>query len=81
VVSEVAERLGREGVQVLDLDGVRVRTEDGWWLLRASNTQPALTARCEASTSDGLERLKHILVARLAAAGVAAPDFSGEAKH
>jgi phosphomannomutase len=81
VVSEVAERLGREGADVLDLDGVRVRTNDGWWLLRASNTQPALTARCEASSAEGLERLKHILVAQLAASGVAAPDFSGEPSH
>ena len=30
-----------------DIDGVRVRTADGWWLLRASNTQDVLVARCE----------------------------------
>ena len=30
-----------------DLDGVRVTTDGGWWLLRASNTQPMLVARCE----------------------------------
>ena len=36
-----------------DIDGVRVRTPDGWWLLRASNTQAVLVARAEASTRPG----------------------------
>ena len=52
-------------------------TDDGWWLLRASNTQAVLVARCEAKTEAGLERLKSALVAQLAASGLAAPDFSG----
>ena len=37
---------------------MRVQTEDGWWLLRASNTQAVLVARAEATTEAGLERLK-----------------------
>ena len=41
-----------------DIDGVRVRTADGWWLLRASNTQAVLVARAESTTEDGLARLK-----------------------
>jgi phosphomannomutase len=57
---------------------VRVLTEDGWWLLRASNTQAVLVARCEASSQAGLERLKAALVEQLAASGLAAPDFSGD---
>jgi len=44
---------------------VRVRTGDGWWLLRASNTQNALVARCEASDAAGLERLKASLAEQL----------------
>jgi phosphomannomutase len=63
---------------VSDTDGVRVLTDDGWWLLRSSNTQAVLVARCEASSDAGLERLKAALVAQLAASGLAAPDFSGE---
>ena len=76
VVDEVRERLGAmEGVQVSDIDGVRVRTADGWWLLRASNTQPVLVARCESSSREGLERLKEVLAGQLRLSGLEAPDF------
>ena len=78
VIEEVAARLRAEGARVADIDGVRVQTEDGWWLLRASNTQAVLVARCEASSAAGLERLKAALVEQLEASGIAAPDFSGE---
>ncbi len=76
VVDEVRERLGAmEGVQVSDIDGVRVRAADGWWLLRASNTQPVLVARCESSSREGLERLKEVLAGQLRLSGLEAPDF------
>ncbi|HYZ34088.1 MAG TPA: phosphomannomutase/phosphoglucomutase, partial [Crenalkalicoccus sp.] len=77
VVQEVKERLAAEGARVQDVDGVRVLTEDGWWLLRASNTQAVLVARAEAKTEAGLERLKAHLARQLQASGLAAPDFSG----
>jgi phosphomannomutase len=77
VIEEVAARLSAEGTKVSATDGVRVQTADGWWLLRASNTQAVLVARCEATTAAGLERLKAALVGQLAASGLAAPDFSG----
>jgi phosphomannomutase len=77
VIEEVAERLSAEGANVSATDGVRVQTADGWWLLRASNTQAVLVARCEATTTVGLERLKAALVKQLAASGLPAPDFSG----
>ncbi len=77
VVSEVADRLRAAGARMSDADGVRVNTEDGWWLLRASNTQAVLVARAEASSEAGLERLKAALVTQLAASGLEAPDFSG----
>lgn len=78
VVEEVRARLAAEGAQVSAVDGVRVQTADGWWLLRASNTQAVLVARCEASSAEGLERLKASLVRQLEASGLQAPDFSGE---
>ncbi|MBN9507777.1 MAG: phosphomannomutase, partial [Alphaproteobacteria bacterium] len=56
---------------------VRVQTDDGWWLLRGSNTQAVLVARAEASSAAGLERLKAALVDQLGKSGLAAPDFSG----
>ncbi len=77
VVREVKERLAAEGAKVQDVDGVRVLTGDGWWLLRASNTQAVLVARCEAGSDAGLDRLKAHLSAQLQASGLAAPDFSG----
>ncbi len=77
VIEEVAARLAAEGAKVSATDGVRVQTADGWWLLRASNTQAVLVARCEASTDAGLDRLKAALVKQLSASGLAEPDFSG----
>jgi phosphomannomutase len=70
VVDEVKERLLKAGAKVNDIDGVRVNTADGWWLLRASNTQAVLVARCEARDEAGLERLMTDLKAELAASGV-----------
>ncbi len=77
VIAEVAARLSAEGANVSSTDGVRVQTDDGWWLLRASNTQAVLVARCEASTPKGLEQLKAALSRQLAASGLGEPDFSG----
>jgi phosphomannomutase len=73
VPNEVHERLKREGADVNATDGVRVNTADGWWLLRASNTQDVLVARCEALNAAGLGRLKDALASQLAASGVELP--------
>lgn len=77
VIREVASRLKQEGADVSEIDGVRVNTADGWWLLRASNTQAVLVARAEGKTQEGLERLKKALVHQLEQSGLQAPDFSG----
>ena len=77
VITEVAARLRKAGARVVETDGVRVQTEDGWWLLRASNTQAVLVARAEARDAAGLARLQAALAAQLAESGLAAPDFSG----
>ena len=78
VVQEVAARLHAARADVNDIDGVRVLTPDGWWLLRASNTQAVLVARAEARDDAGLDRLKAALSEQLMASGLQAPDFSGE---
>jgi phosphomannomutase len=71
VISEVSERLSASnGVHIDTTDGLRVTTEDGWWLLRASGTEPKLTARCEAADSAGLARLQLALRTQLARSGV-----------
>jgi phosphomannomutase len=51
-----------------------VKRGDGWWLLRASNTQDVLVARAESATENGLARLKGELAAQLSASGVALPQ-------
>jgi len=72
VVSEVKQRLEAFGEDVDATDGVRVTTSDGWWLLRASNTQPALVARCEASDEESLGRLIAQLTEELSNSGIKA---------
>jgi phosphomannomutase len=74
VIEAVKARLANSGATVDDIDGVRVRTADGWWLLRASNTQAVLVARCEAQDTAGLERLKESVRDALSAAGMTPPD-------
>jgi phosphomannomutase len=75
VIGEVRDRLETAGAQVSAIDGVRVNTPDGWWLLRASNTQDVLVARAESTSADGLARLKHALVEELTRSGIAPPKF------
>jgi phosphomannomutase len=70
VVDEVLTRLEAEGANVDRTDGARVNTADGWWLLRASNTQDVLVARAEAKDQAGLDRLMAQIDAQLAASGV-----------
>jgi phosphomannomutase len=70
VVEEVVARLKADGAQINDIDGARVNTPDGWWLLRASNTQDVLVARCEANDDAGLERLKDLVKAQLQQSGL-----------
>ena len=48
------------------MDGIRVDFTDGWGLLRASNTSPALTARFEADTEESLETIKTEFRAQIA---------------
>ncbi len=70
VIDEVKARLADAGADVNDTDGVRVNTADGWWLLRASNTQDVLVARAESLSAEGLERLMEQIDRQLAASGL-----------
>lgn len=77
VVDEIRTRLEQAGAHMQTVDGVRVRTEDGWWLLRASNTQDVLVARCEAASNAGLARLRAALVDQLGRSGLDASGLGG----
>tara|TARA_A100001037_G_C15144691_1_gene635690 strand:+ start:2492 stop:3877 length:1386 start_codon:yes stop_codon:yes gene_type:complete len=73
VVAEVRDRLLSDGRDIDDIDGVRVKSEDGWWLLRASNTQAVLVARCEARDEESLMRIMSVLESELAKSGIQLP--------
>jgi len=70
IIDEVRDRLAADGATVDSTDGVRVSTADGWWLLRASNTQDVLVARAEAKDEAGVERLIAQIDDQLAKSGV-----------
>ncbi len=52
--------------EITTVDGVRVATQDGWGLLRASNTQPVVCLRLESDSLEGLDRIKNIFIELLA---------------
>ncbi|HEX9246353.1 MAG TPA: phosphomannomutase/phosphoglucomutase [bacterium] len=75
-IVEALTREFRQRHEVIDIDGVRVVFPDGWGLVRASNTQPALVVRAEGTTPAALDRIKAILTEALRRyPEVAAPDW------
>lgn len=76
IAPEICDRLkteNRHDVFVNDIDGVRVTSKEGWWLLRPSNTEDVLTARVEAFTEEGLDHLKGQLIVQLQKSGIKSP--------
>ncbi|TKB76151.1 MAG: phosphomannomutase, partial [Nitrospira sp.] len=66
--AKAKEPLGKEGIKIRDLitiDGIRIIFEDGWGLIRASNTQPALVLRFEATTPAKLHSIRGIVESEL----------------
>jgi phosphomannomutase len=61
IIDNTKELLKNQNIDFVDIDGLRVTTKHGWWLLRASNTGPAIIARCESSSEEGLEIIKNEL--------------------
>ena len=75
IVEEVRNRLraavaSGEKIEVNEVDGVRVKYLDGWWLARASNTQAALIVRAEAKTESTLAALKVMVTEQLTKSGL-----------
>lgn len=66
VVSEITHALHeiatQSGAQIVDLDGVRISWPDGWAVVRASNTEPALVLRCEAMDETRLDRIRSMIM-------------------
>jgi phosphomannomutase len=59
IIYSVKELIKNRNIDFVDIDGLRVTTKHGWWLLRASNTGAAIIARFESSTEEGLEIIKN----------------------
>lgn len=70
VIDHIREQLEAEKKNVSTIDGVRVSSDIGWWLLRASNTQPVLIARCEATKAEDLKILRDEVSSYLAPHGL-----------
>lgn len=64
-VAEKAKEEFRKEHKVIDVDGVRIEFPDGWGLIRASNTQPALVLRFEAMTSERLQEIRSLIEGKL----------------
>lgn len=65
---QVIERLKKElatEFKIITIDGVRVEFEDGWGLVRASNTQPVLVLRFEATSQERLEEIQAFLMKKV----------------
>lgn len=65
LVQELVEYFREKCNRVIDIDGIRGYIEDGWFLIRASNTQSLISIRCEAKTKEGLEKIKKLIKNKL----------------
>jgi phosphomannomutase / phosphoglucomutase len=61
LVKQCTEALRKAGHKIVDVDGVRVTFPDGWGLIRASNTQPILVVRYEASSKERLAEIQKLI--------------------
>jgi len=68
VVRRATEHLRKQGHEIIDVDGVRVTFPDGWGLIRASNTQPILVLRYEASSKERLKEIQTLIEGTVEAA-------------
>ena len=65
IIAERAKDYFRKHYDIIDVDGVRVQFPQGWGLIRASNTQPALVLRFEAQTVEKMKEYRAIVEAKL----------------
>lgn len=60
-VVEELKKYFRKKYKIIDIDGVRIPFDDGWGLIRSSNTQPVLVLRFEAQTEDRLQAIRSLI--------------------
>ncbi len=74
IVEKIKTQLRAKNIIFNDVDGIRMQNEQGWWLLRASNTSAVLVARCEALSQENLDKLKQDLRANLTDNKISIPE-------
>jgi len=62
LVAHAQQHFSKLGYPIIDVDGIRIEFPDGWGLLRASNTQAALTLRFEAPTQKRLKEMQKLII-------------------
>lgn len=65
VVAKVCEEFKAEGYDVNDIDGARITFDDGWGLVRASNTTPVLVTRYEATSEVRMNEIKELIEGKI----------------
>ena len=65
IIEKTKEKLHKQGINFVDIDGVRVSNEKGWWLIRASNTQNAISLRAEANKKEYMKLLLNEVISYL----------------
>lgn len=75
VVEELTQEFKNEGYRVVDINGARVYTDDGWGLVRASSNTPTLVLRFESKTQEGLEKLISLFKQKLDRFEVVSKDW------
>lgn len=73
IVEDLKNLLHKNNEKFVDIDGIRAQSSEGWWLIRASNTQPVLVARCEANSQQNLEKMKNNLREKLSFCNIKIP--------
>lgn len=76
IVNELVSEFKKEKYKVIDINGARVYTEDGWGLVRASSNTPTLVLRFESKTKEGLEKIKKIFKEKLDRFEVVSKDWN-----
>ena len=75
-ISRKADKYYTENYDCITLDGVRIKFNDGWGLVRASNTQPAIVCRFEARSAERMQEIQNEILDKLAEFGEIAIEHS-----
>ena len=75
IVEKLKKILKKEKKFFISIDGVRYSTKEGWWLVRASNTQDIIVARCESYSKKNLKKIKSDLKNNLKKCSFDVPNF------